>query len=101
MITCEICQKKVWERSPYSETHDWCKECGILEMAKATILEVKYLARKRFRDGFSDNPYGEPRRTQDPLRRAKALTYDEEIDALVKERLCPYCGQFIRGDTDW
>ena len=73
----------------------------IEDRANATISGAQYRARKRFREGNFQNPWGDHRLLTDIRKVGLAQAYDEEIDRLLEERICPCCGQPTRGDIDY
>lgn len=71
------------------------------DRANATIGGAIYRARKRFREGDFKNPWGDPTYLTDMRKVALARAYDEEMNRLIHERLCPCCGQLTMGDIDY
>jgi len=72
----------------------------IEDRAKATINGAIYRARRRFREENFVNPWGDHHYLVDIRKAAMARAYDDEIDRLINERICPCCGQPTRGDID-
>ena len=65
---------------------------------------VEYRARKHFLQGDYKNPYGtEEERdfSTDWIKSGMGDHYDKKMSELIRERLCPCCGQFTTGDIDW
>ena len=73
------------------------------EKVKIINAGVRYRARKHFLAGDYTNPYFEhdPRLLTDSLLCGMAEIYNDEIQTLLHERICPSCGQFTIGDIDY
>jgi len=73
----------------------------IAEKQGVICVGVRYRARKHFLDGRFENPYGDARYLENTLKKGMALIFEEEMERLIKERVCPCCGQFTMADFDW
>jgi hypothetical protein len=64
---------------------------------------IRYRARKRFLHGDIRNPFGDSKALEGSgftLKSGMAELFDQEIQKLKSERLCPCCGQTTYGDKD-
>lgn len=70
--------------------------------AKVIAERVRCLARRKYREGNFQNPYGECCDIiANVLEYGMCLVYNDEIEHLLTERICPCCGQSTRGDIDF
>jgi len=68
------------------------------EKAIRTEEKVKQIARRRYREGKLDNPYGDSKYLDGLLRHGISLAYEYEMERLKNTRICPTCGQPTMGD---
>lgn len=71
------------------------------DKARVTVDTVKRIARMDFRAGSYVQMEELSRILHDLLEKAVCDTYYLTIESLIKERICPCCGQPTLGDIDW
>ncbi len=76
-------------------------ECIYDERVRRIKDAVIRVARRRFRDGEYGNPYIVDQMQPFGMKAGMAGIYDKEIQVLLKERICPCCGQPTMGDFDY